>query len=465
MCTINNIKLRGIFVESKKKCELKEIFPIITFLSIVVAFVIRGFWYIYEWGYYSALGINRIYIDVESMGSLYYVISYLGIAILIIASNFGVYYLWINRKSMLILLCFLEILLFFWVSFGISNIKFIETLREIIKYGLIRDFGKLLLEVFIYVLICNIYGLLGGIVVKYFKKKIFINTQRPKIRTTDGVIIILLFMIISLVIEGIFIYIEGYKAGKNKKDYRIIIEEVLGDEKNEEKDQYIFDFEDYKVKIYPILYEDNEKYIISYLYWDESEIHIMSERQKVISKESVETVYCKDIFNLMENEKEEKIKNSVYQGREKEDKVIFMEILMGIIIGIFLSIICFFIDKKWRKKKEKKVVEIHSATVLYYDLKYIEKCLKENEELININCYNNWRNDVAQSYFLEDEIIMYIYKIYSKVFKCIETNQQKNMDLYKQLKELFFVLSDEKYVYKPEYEKVLSNLQKIRNGD
>lgn len=219
------------------------------------------------------------------------------------------------------------------------------------------------------------------------------------------------------------------------------------------------------------MYENDENYIISYLCWTGNEERIETQHQKIIQKEEIETRYIKNIFKGVEGNDEENSEWKISE-RIREDKMI--ETLVGAIIGAILGGLMTYLVEERKRKKEYKKLEKYAASVLYYDLKSIEQYMLQEEEKINLRYSNKWQDMVAKCVFLNNEDVMYLYKIYDEVYNYNEAFNYKithkkifkkeKINSYKKLQALLFA-SNEKQIgtYAVKYEKILKNLENTMN--
>ena len=155
------------------------------------------------------------------------------------------------------------------------------------------EFFRLLKKTFLYVALLNVYGILFAIYTKNKDKNIFPDTKNIKIDK-----IFICFIGACLILEGVLTYFMGITDGTNRKEYTYIVEEVTDLQSSSEP--YQLKYGNDIIRIYPILYEDSEKYIISYLCQNDSgDYYIDKNHQKTISKINVETYYTDDIFTLL----------------------------------------------------------------------------------------------------------------------------------------------------------------------
>lgn len=109
----------------------------------------------------------------------------------------------------------------------------------------------------------------------------------------------------------------------------------------------------------------------------------------------------------------------------------------------------------WREKKRK---ERFSASLLYNELKSIERYLIYDEKsLANIRYSDNWQNTIADCSFLNDDDISLLYLIYDEIyyynylFKLMEEGksvENEKRELFKNLRERIFNISINERYYK-----------------
>ena len=449
------------------KKKLPKLIGIFTVVITSIAFCIRGFYYLYEWGYYNAIGVNRIYIDVEGLGTIYYVIANLGLAALLIISNYFTYVCWTSKKKLHIgFLLILEYIAFFGVIFASSNINFLEYFRSLFTENGQESFLLLSLKVFLIIFVFNLYGIYVGI-----KKKKEIQDKIPIDNLKEAII----FFILVIILEGAITYFIGMSSGHDRKDYKVILENIEVEREGNIEDKYVFTIENRKVRLCPILYENNEIYIISYLCRDNQKVFIDNVHQKIISKVDVETLYFENIFTFNEEQRIDNVESiELTQKRGVEQR---MDSLVGAIIGaVFGSLGTYFIEFV-KRNKEKKALESHAASILYHDLKSIEQYLREEKQFVNLRYSQEWQNMVTDCFSLDDESIMYLYKIYDEVYNYnasfVEKSrsgkkfQKRKLVSYKKLNRLLFDLKkngNENVAYSIEFDRLMKKLGKIKDG-
>lgn len=122
--------------------------------------------------------------------------------------------------------------------------------------------------------------------------------------------------------------------------------------------------------------------------------------------------------------------------------------IIGSIIGIVGSLLGGWAAYWLEKRSQKRF----AATVLYNDLKSIERYLASEKSSVNLRYSNNWQNMVANCSFLKNENIKKIYIIYDEVYnfnyqyKLKEKEgsfKKEDIDSYEKIKKEMFGTSTE----------------------
>lgn len=278
---------------------------ILTTASTALVFMLQGFFYLYEWGFASALGIDRSYIETGNMGNVFWILSYIGMAVLLFFSNFLVYLLWCNRKKWLIIgLIAAEVLSLYIGVFIYGNISPLSLTKEIIDEEIYGEFIAFVLETGVHITILNLFGMFMGIVKMRSNKTVSISEESDDKKA--WIMGIAVSVVLFIIIEGLTAFLSGANVAHKKEVYKLIINDIGEENLN---DGYIFALEDGKYKIDVVLYENKEEYIISPLFHTETEYIIDIRRQQVISKQNINVIYCGNLSakfashneNILEN--------------------------------------------------------------------------------------------------------------------------------------------------------------------
>lgn len=386
-----------------------KIIAILTSVCTIAVFLVRGYWYLYQWGYFNTIGIDRIYIDVESMGVLFYILGYLGVAGIMVASNYEFYSLYVRkRKRYILVLVLIEIVCFWAIILISSNIGLFDVLNEIIKQGkgfyYLKLTGKMLITIVLLNMAGIYYGLAGGIQQAKTKTKIGLDLKIIGQKMLE--------LLLIICIEGVVFFLIGMDVGNEKVDYKLIVETL--DNVNIVEDKYIFNLNSKDVRVYPILYEDKDNFIISYLCSDENGIYIESTYQKVIAKENIETIYCENIFEIGKNVTKNNADDKTREEEKGDNKM--TDTFAAAILGAFFTGVCTWIIEIIKRRGDKKAQESHAASILYYDLKSIENYLLYERSSVNLRYTNGWQEMISNCTFLKEEEIAYLFEIYDEVY-------------------------------------------------
>lgn len=98
-------------------------------------------------------------------------------------------------------------------------------------------------------------------------------------------------------IESILICYYGYREVNNRTNFKIIEEQMV---LTKENSQYCFDSKklNSKVVYYPIIFENDDVYIVTRLEKNDNGIFLNYHYQMIIEKEKVETIYYEDYRKL-----------------------------------------------------------------------------------------------------------------------------------------------------------------------
>ena len=133
--------------------------------------------------------------------------------------------------------------------------------------------------------------------------------------------------------------------------------------------------------------------------------------------------------------------------------------IVGSVIGIVGSLLGGWAAYWLEKRSQKRF----AATILYNDLKSIERYLEQESGLVNLRYSENWQDMVANCSFLTDDKVKIIYEIYDEVYnfnykyqlKEKEANFKKeDIDSYEKIKNIMFGASTD---YKKLIEILLKN--------
>lgn len=311
----------------------------------------RLFWYMYELGYYSALGVDNIHVTIDDQSSFYSFIGQLGMVILILLINYIVYQCIINKRpKVLLLLCVYEVIGVLVIAGITGNISWINVIAEIIQYKLFKETINLLLMILVGCVVINIYGIIFGLLELHERKKKRKTSPKKDGKIDVDTIKIWIITILSCaLILGGFLYYVGRAEGNKKIDYKVIVERIEEGEyvSNEE---YIFEKNGEQYRIFIILYEGKENYVIADVSNNVYGITIEFDSQNIISKVGVKTKYFENFYDgisqefdcIETNEKNGETEIVIKENEEGEtgmlDNITDIATIVVALVSLFISV-------------------------------------------------------------------------------------------------------------------------------
>lgn len=116
-------------------------------------------------------------------------------------------------------------------------------------------------------------------------------------------------------------------------------------------------------------------------------------------------------------------------------------------------------SKFFKKRSQKRI----AASILYNDLKSIERYFASEKSSVNIRYSNNWQNMVAACSFLKNENVKKIYIIYDEVYNFnykYQTKEKEGVEFEKEDIDSYGKIKNEMFGTSTEYEELIKNLQK-----
>ena len=474
--------------------SLKEYIGTISFLIAGMAFILRGMWYFYHWGYFTAFKIDKSYLLVNNDNALYSTLGLLGVAVALCVSNYWLYAALKSKHIGIVAGTFLfEMIVMFIIICLTSNIDKVE----LVEYFQIMGWTGILYivkEAFICASILNIYG-----IVYYFLflayHKISKNENNESIldnivekidtnnkRNVKETILFIIYLIVLSCILGIYVFLMGMNDANEKENFRIIEERYIDSEEYDVEEKYIFvNDKEIRKKYYIVLYETEEYYIGSLAFVGEHGIEKDINRQKIIPKDNISTYYCSNIQKAFEDIYDAEIdtdsnktnNNTMNEGEKSMSNI--DGVIIGAIAGALSTGVCTIIVEIVKRIMSKKAQQSHAATMLYYDLKSIEDYLQNEKSSVNIRYTSEWQEMLSNCDFLDDKKIAYLYKIYDEVYNYnyhyglkekMGTVCKEEIQQYIELQSLFKVNKDESKESdeknNKEYEDILKKLRKYK---
>lgn len=297
---------------SKDGISITEFCAILTLALSIGLWGIRSIIYTFKLGVFSVYNINKSYLEIND-SFIFQFIQIIAIAIIISVVNY-IYatLITINAKKSsfsvpyriigFILFHFVEtiiLLVIIYIPSGLGIINlFVSLWHSPLKY-------KIILGILLFFLCC-IINYIGTIVsFWHFKDKKNINLQKSQSNTTKNKnkkLIILIFILIMFSCSLIISYFLGISTEHQRTWFKVILQPVATNDYYAKKYYLKYESDD-KCIIYPVIYENENIYIVSRLYKDENnEIKIEKEYQKTLDKNNVENIYIENIYNDISTE-------------------------------------------------------------------------------------------------------------------------------------------------------------------
>lgn len=286
---------------------------IVSVILTIMMWGIKGMGYYYTLGIFSVYGIDRCYIDVSGEGFIMQVIQIVVNLIFLLIAN-GIYFFlsvkedssrfqW-KRRVIKVVYIFAELVVLNQIIMNTEQISPSELMREILSVGIKQRVELLLLQFFLFI-ICNYFGIYGSIQCRIHKKRLkktqevregkeaecSVETERGNEGDTGEsnkkiwkeMITAIVFLVIMLSGESVFMYCAGKSEELQRTEYRVIYENNAENEEDELP--------------YPIIYEDQEVIIVTRLREEGNHIKVDRNYQRVEKKVGIEMYWCQDIYN------------------------------------------------------------------------------------------------------------------------------------------------------------------------
>ena len=159
----------------------------------------------------------------------------------------------------------------------------------------------------------------------------------------------------------------------------------------------------------------------------------------------------------------------------EENKLsILNEPIITTFVGAIIGIAATIFGGRIMYEREKRSRESFAATILYNDLRSIEKYLACERSSVNLRYSSDWQQIVANCSFLKEEEVEWIYSIYDEVYNYnyryklkeqMGNFRKEDIDSYKTLQKNLFDTSkgytDVKQ-YSETYDKLIKNLREYK---
>ncbi len=362
-----NLRAEKSVVEYIKKLISNDLSGVVaagTAFTVALGTFLRLLWFVYESEYYSAIGIDNIHV-VESEASFYSFIILVGVTLIIFFTNYFVYFCIANK--VVLSLVFFGVAeycaLLGWV-FVKSRTSIVEIIVETFRNNLFTDALSVFRELLFVVLLLNLYGICFGIwkLLSRRKNKGWIGTKEDWKRP-ENIKHALILIIVCACVLMIGAAYSGRNAGNEKKNYKVIFEQIEAQENISSRAVYTNDDGSFYIKA--VLFEGEDYFVTAYTYIEVSgEVVIYFEEQEIINKTGVKTVYLEDFYStvtgLLRIEQNSEDNTVIEETKEEGSReMTFMDM-----IAIILSFVAVIVSV-WGVQIQKKGIVFEKRLVIY----------------------------------------------------------------------------------------------------
>ncbi len=285
--------------------------------AFLIPIIMRVALYAYYSGILSVYRIDPTYIKTDE-NSLFGFVYYLAVAVVIFLMNY--IFLWTamgDGKRSPVLRILHTVLLMLAETIFIAVFVFFE-LKTVIPgyFGVLwqakREIFSLLrimlLQSFAVVLITNSFGMAAVIIFAFQKPSEKVHRDRTD-QKTDPMIgqpkneskysVELIAMVIIMSASLLVFKVSAIWSERERTEYKLVCEVLTENQREEIEEKYLFFNDGKPISVFPVVFENEEVYILSRLYRaEDGGIKMDYDYQKVIGKLGVETYFVEDIYSI-----------------------------------------------------------------------------------------------------------------------------------------------------------------------
>ena len=294
--TENKTKMNEVLCKIQKEIWDKPIEGIKLLLGCagVGAFWTNAIWYVFQLGYFSQLKIDKCYITIDGMISIYNIIVHLIVGLTLVCVNvIAICLKKMNERKIMAVMGLLEIGFIFYYVSAINHISLEDLIIDAVQNRNVVGVFSLICSLVMCVFIINLFSFsywITDFLEKRLKRKSEVENSDYKeeqshnesasiAQKTRGVICACVCVCV-IFISGVFTFLLGNDSAYNKKDYRIIVSSQL---KNMDLNV--------GSEIYAVLFQTEDEYIIAEINMEKDEPEIYYDKQMIIPKSGIETIY------------------------------------------------------------------------------------------------------------------------------------------------------------------------------
>lgn len=291
----------------RSKKDFAKFSAVVAVLFSAGLWLLKSVWYAYQSGRISVYGIDRCYINTDNESVFLQIIQMAAILTVwycvstiyykISISEDESFFHW-KRKVKKLQFWIIEMVVLFGIILAMSGISIIDVVKELtIVYAV-----AYIVLMWAICLVINIFGIMFARDYKSTKKKKETDeakqVESPKVKKSkyQRMSRALISAVVIVAAELLLISVISYHIEYDRCAYKVI--EVKSSLNKDHKYALEYSSESPSYELYPVVFENQECYIVSKLYQEGDEIKIDYNYQKIIPKDGVETYMFSDIYGI-----------------------------------------------------------------------------------------------------------------------------------------------------------------------
>ena len=295
--------LQYLFNESKKIAnkDFAKFSAVIAVLFSAGLWVIKSMWYAHYSGAFSVYKIDRCYINMDNEDVFLQIIQWCAILVLGIFVNYVYYWIsttedksWFHWKRKLKKSVFwlLEMIILFVYFMQESDTNWNVLLEE----NIWSDLLAAIIVLWFVCLFINIYAIEIALSWKWKKKKGNNDEILKDIVKKKQIKWLLVLVVVTIAVELVVVYETAKSQERNRHDYKVIV--TSAEEGSDSRFNISCGDNGNAYRVYPIVFENQDCYIVTRLYTDNGKINIDYTYQRIVDKEGQETLYTDDVYQI-----------------------------------------------------------------------------------------------------------------------------------------------------------------------
>lgn len=291
----------------RSKKDFAKFSAVVAVLSSAALWLLKSIWYAYQSGRMSVYGIDRCYINADNESVFLQIIQMAAILTVWYCVSITYYKISISedesffqwkRKVKKLQFWMIEMIVLFGIILVMSGISIVDVVKEItIVYAV-----AYIVLMWAICLVINVFGIMFARDYKNAKKKMEkddvkqVESKTVKKSKYQRISEGLVSAVIIVAAELLLISLISHGIEYDRSAYKVI--EVQSNLDKDNKYAFEYSSEPLSYELYPVVFENQDCYIVSKLYQDGDDIKINYNYQKIIPKDGVETYMVSDIYAI-----------------------------------------------------------------------------------------------------------------------------------------------------------------------